>query len=62
MVVAGEVAQGSLVSDDAARRASEALAGAVWVVRVAGAGHCVRRDDLSSFLGFVDGLLTEVDG
>lgn len=63
VVAAGEEENGSMVSEDGARRASEALAlaGAVWVVRVAGAGHCVRRDDLTTFLGLVDGLLTEVD-
>ncbi|MFF2623687.1 alpha/beta fold hydrolase [Oerskovia jenensis] len=61
VVAAGEVANGSLVPDDGARRAAEALAGAVWVVRVAGAGHCVRRDAPATFLGLVDGLLGEVD-
>lgn len=61
VVVAGEEAHGSLVSDDGARRAADVLAGAVWVVRVAGAGHNVRRDDPVTFLGLVDGLLAEVE-
>jgi len=60
VVAAGEVGHGSLVPDDGARRAAEQLGGAVWVVRVSGAGHCVRRDDLTTFLGLVDGLLAEV--
>ncbi|MHA7135201.1 alpha/beta fold hydrolase [Oerskovia turbata] len=62
VVVAGEEANGSLVPDDGARRATEALDGAGWVVRVAGAGHCVRRDDPTTFLGLVDGLLALLDG
>jgi lipase len=62
VVVAGEESSGSLVSDDGARRATEALEGAGWVVRVAGAGHCVRRDDPATFLGLVDGLLALLDG
>jgi lipase len=62
VVVAGEESNGSQVSDDGARRATDALDGAGWVVRVAGAGHCVRRDDPATFLGLVDGLLAVLDG
>lgn len=62
VVAAGEVSSYSLVPDDGARRAEQVLAGRGRVVRVAGAGHCVRRDDPSAFLGLVDELLAEVEG
>ena len=62
VVVAGEASAGSMVSDDVAHRATDALDGVGWVVRVAGAGHCVRRDDPQTFLGLVEGLLASIDG
>jgi lipase len=62
VVVAGEASAGSMVSDDATHRATDALDGVGWVVRVAGAGHCVRRDDPQTFLGLVEGLLASIDG